>query len=179
MPGGKGRHVRRRCCPCCSVRATGQPKRRSGPLPVWAARTRRMRRTSTTRFSNWPMPVRMRVTGPGYGHCLEAVSKPSSGQPFLVVLCSGLTQLVGTQDTGGEFMKRLKMLAGSLVADQDAAEVRPPTHGPLDHVAFLAQATAMRLVLAPRREQRPDAVEHHQGDQVREAVAPVPQQHRG
>src|SRR5262245_63270753 len=91
---------------------------------------------------------------------LEAVSKPSSGQPFLVVLCSGLTQLVGTQDTGGEFMKRLKMLAGSLVADQDAAEVRPPTHGPRDHVAFLAQAPAMRLVLAPRREQRTDALEH-------------------
>src|SRR4029079_13134673 len=74
-------------------------------------------------------------------------------------------------------MKAAKSRAGSLVADFQSAGFTQPGHGALDHVARLAQATAVRA--ATHRQQATDHQPRQQLDDVWEAVPSVALQDLG
>ena len=65
------------------------------------------------------------------------------------------------------------MLAGSLVAEFDPPMVAKPTERPLDNVAGLAEAAAVRLVLATPLQQRLDPHGDHCRNDPRKTVSGI------
>src|SRR3954464_10226295 len=124
------------------------------------------------RATYWPRDSLWAPTAGRRSRDLEAVSKPSSGdrggRGFRLFGDPGGAKFVGAEDAGSQVMKGLEVLPLTLITEVNTAEMSPPTHGPLHHPTLLAQAAAVRLALAPRRQQRGDAIEHHDGDQVDE-----------
>src|SRR5512135_174187 len=91
-----------------------------------------------------------------------------------------LLNTVGADETRGQFMKGLKVLAEPLITQLQSAEVPHPAERPLDDVAGLAQPAAVLLPrLAVRRQQRVDPPLHHGRNDRLDPVRAVTLEHLG
>src|SRR5512135_2743999 len=91
-----------------------------------------------------------------------------------------LLNTVGADETRGQFVKGLEVLAEPLITQLQSAEVPHPAERPLDDVAGLAQPAAVLLPrLAVRRQQRVDPPLHHGRNDRLDPVRAVTLEHLG
>jgi hypothetical protein len=88
------------------------------------------------------------VWGLCFGLCwmLHDIKISSFRSCFKTLIDARVADLVGANHTSRQLVEVLKMLAGPLVAELDAAEVAEPRERPLRHVAPLAKAAAVRVL---------------------------------